>query len=124
MPASMIDSPEIHALGRFLDVTALRTELITSNLANIDTPGYHAHDINFTQELERASAQPALEYASFTPAVREVQGLASRPDGNNVSLEREGLLLAETQLRFQTAVQVLKSEFHRIQMAINEGGSQ
>ena len=119
MPKAMIDSAEIQSLARFLDVSAARTELITSNLANIDTPGYRTRDVNFLQELERADTN--LEYASFSPASHEVQGLASRPDGNNVSLEREGLLLAETQLRFQLGVQVLKSEFHRILSAIHEG---
>lgn len=120
---SMIDSAEIRALGKFLDVSAFRTELITSNLANIDTPGYRARDVNFRQELERAEADSAIELASFSPVARQVRGLASRPDGNDVSLEREGLLLAETQLRFQVGVQVLKSEFHRILSAIHEGSS-
>ena len=112
----------IAALGRFLDVSVVRSELITTNLANIDTPGYHARDINFRQEFERAYGDPELAYADFAPVVRQVEGLASRPDGNNVSLEREGLLLAETQLRFQTGVQLLKAEFHRILSAIREGG--
>ena len=119
---SMIDSPAIRALGRFLDVSVVRSEVITSNLANIDTPGYHARDINFRQELDRANGDSQLAYADFSPVVRQVEGLASRPDGNNVSLEREGLLLAETQLRFQTGVQLLKAEFHRILSAIREGG--
>ena len=121
MSNSMIDSPEISALGRFLDVSAYRTGLITSNLANIDTPGYRARDVNFAQELERSDGE--LESASFTPVAHQVQGLASRPDGNNVSLEREGLLLAETQLRFQVGVQVLRAEFHRILSAIHEGSA-
>ena len=107
MSNSMTDSLEIAALGRFLDVSAYRTGLITSNLANIDTPGYRARDLNFAQELERSSTD--VEYASFAPVAHEVQGLASRPDGNNVSLEREGLLLAETQLRFQVGVQILRA---------------
>lgn len=124
MPVSMIDSPEIRSLGHLLDVNATRAELITSNLANIDTPGYRARDVNFAQAMQRAATDPMMEYASFTPAAHTVEGLATRPDGNNVSLEREGLLMAQTQLRFQTAVAVLKSEFHRIQLAINEGGQQ
>jgi hypothetical protein len=37
---SMIDTPRTEALSRFLDVTVARAKLITSNLANIDTPGY------------------------------------------------------------------------------------
>lgn len=118
---SMIDSDEIRTLGRFLDVSAFRAGLISSNLANIDTPGYRARDINFQQELERADAP--IELDNFVPVALEVRGLAARPDGNDVSLEREGLLLAETQLRFQLGAQVLKSEFHQIAGAINEGSS-
>jgi len=120
---SMIDSPEIHALGKFLDVSAFRTGLITSNMANIDTPGYRTRDINFREELERADAQAEgpMQLAAFSPVAREVRGLAARPDGNDVSLDREGLLLAETQLRFQIGVQVLKTEFHEISSAINGG---
>lgn len=123
MAVSMIDSPAIQGLGRFLDVSALRTELITSNMANVDTPQYHTRDINFQREMERALDDSQISFASFSPMVREVRGLAVRPDGNNVNLEREGLLMADTQLRFQTAVQVLTAEFHRILSAIHEGGS-
>lgn len=118
---SMIDTPGMQALGRFLDLSVVRNSLITSNLANVDTPGYRTVDLNFRQELERAQNGPEL--TALTPVARRVQGLAERPDGNNVSLEREGLLLAENQLRFATAVQLLRSEFHRILTAVREGST-
>jgi len=118
---SMIDTPGIRALSRFLDVSVFRHSLITSNLANIDTPGFRSLDLNFRQELARADSE--LEYATFSPLVRRVQGLIERPDGNNVSLERESLLLAETQLRFNTAIQLLRAEFRRLSTAIHEGSS-
>ena len=54
---SMIDSPMIEALGRFLDVDVARHKLITSNLANIDTPGFRTRDLDFRAELARAGAQ-------------------------------------------------------------------
>ena len=118
---SMIDDGAIAALARFLDLSVRRSELVMSNMANIDTPDYRTRDINFQQELQRAEGQ--LEYASFPPAVRQVQGLIERPDGNNVSVERESLLLAETQMRFNLGVQLLKDEFHTVSQAINSGGS-
>ena len=52
-----------------------------------------------------------------------MRGLLERPDGNNVSLERESLLLAETQMRYNLGIQLLKDEFHRISQAINSGGT-
>jgi flagellar basal-body rod protein FlgB len=119
---SMIDSPMTAALGHFLDLSAYRESLIGSNLANIDTPRYRTRDLNFRQELERADAGE-MQYASFSPLARQVRGLMERPDGNNVSLERETLLLADTQMRFNIGVQVLRAEFHRISSAIHEGST-
>jgi flagellar basal-body rod protein FlgB len=55
--------------------------------------------------------------------VREVQGLIARPDGNNVSIDRESMLLSEVQLQFGAAEQLLKSDFKTLSMAINEGSS-
>jgi flagellar basal-body rod protein FlgB len=120
---SLIDTPLSQALGHFLDLAVSRHAVITSNLANIDTPGYRARDLNFRQELERAESGGEMSYALFSPLARPVQGLAQRPDGNNVSPEREGLLLAETQLRFNIGIQLLRDEFHNLSTAINEGAT-
>ena len=65
------------------------------------------------------SAGASLSYASYAPVARPVRGLLERPDGNNVSVERESLLLAETQMKFNLGVQLLKDEFHSISQAIN-----
>jgi len=50
-----------------------------------------------------------------------VPGLLQRPDGNDVSLDRESMLLAETQMQFRIGIQFLRTEFHRLLHAINEG---
>jgi flagellar basal-body rod protein FlgB len=57
----------------------------------------------------------------MNPVVQEVPGLLERPDGNNVNLDREGLLMAETQLRYQIGVQLIKHQFHQILSAITGG---
>lgn len=114
------DDIEVRLLERFMDLDAKRQSLITANIANVDTPGYHARDIDFRGELARAMSGDS---APSEPFVREVPGLVERPDGNNVSVDREGLLLAEVQLQFRMASQVLQAEFHRWSTAINSGGS-
>lgn len=116
------------ALSRFLDVDVARYKLISTNLANIDTPGYHTRDLDFRAELERAAAEDAgLEGAQLAsasrPVAHQVRGLMERPDGNNVSVERESLLLAEAQMKFNLGVTLLKDQFHTIAMAINSGGT-
>jgi flagellar basal-body rod protein FlgB len=61
--------------------------------------------------------------ASFSPVVHQVRGLMERPDGNNVSIERESLLLADAQMKYNLGVQLLKDEFHTISLAISSGGA-
>ena len=63
MTMSLIDTPLSQALGRFLDLAVNRQAVISSNLANIDTPGYRTRDLNFRQELERAAGGGEISYA-------------------------------------------------------------
>ena len=114
----MINTPMIQFLERFLNVTSDRQSLVVNNMANIDTPGYHTQDIDFRGELQRAIGSP--EDASMTTVAHKVSGLISRPDGNNVSLDRESMTLAETQMQFRVGIQFIRTEFHRILHAINE----
>ena len=92
---------------------------IASNIANVDTPGYHTKDINFQAAMQQVSEQGSG--AQLFQAANEVQGLPERPDGNNVNVDREGMLLGESQLQYQMGVQLIKSEFHRLLVAIKEG---
>lgn len=113
-----IFTPTMNLLEKALDVTSQRQQLVTANIANIDTPGYQTKDIDFRGELQRAVSNGPT---GFIPVVRSVQGLLERPDGNNVSMDRESLLLAETQMQFGLGVQLLRHEFQNLLMAINEG---
>lgn len=119
---NLVETPLMHTLSRALDLTSARQNLVSQNVANVDTPGYKAKDIDFRQELQRALADEQLPESA--PVVREVSGLIERPDGNNVSLDRESLLMAQNQLAFQVDVQLLRDEFNRLQQAINGGSGQ
>ena len=104
-------------LERALDLVAYRQKLIAGNMANIDTPGYRTRDIDFRQEL----ARQLQSGEAITPNVQEVRNLMERPDGNNVSIERESMAMAETQLQFREASQLLRREFRLIRLAIGQG---
>ncbi len=118
--ANSIGTP---SLERFLTLASDREQTIAGNMANIDTPGYKTKDLNFKQELARAqfsntSNGNAVETG---PSVSDVQGLLERPDGNNVNLDRESLLLSQTQLQYQMGIQLVKGKFHELLSAINGG---
>jgi flagellar basal-body rod protein FlgB len=106
-------------LQGYLKVTSDRQQLVASNIANVDTPGYHTKDINFQSAMQQAMNEGGD--VNLVPASNEVDGLPERPDGNNVNIDRESMLLGETQLQYQMGVQLIKSEFHRLLTAIKEG---
>jgi flagellar basal-body rod protein FlgB len=101
-------------LGSFLGYLARRQEVIASNIANADTPGYR------TLDVARPSSFSSL-LQQLTPATEEAPGLPTRNDGNNVSMDREARLLSENSLTFNLATQMLRGEIKDIRSAIEEG---
>ena len=115
---SLLDSSLVAKLENYLHLTSFRVSLVANNIANIDTPNYHTQDIDFQSEMRRAEVQAA---GAANPAVRNVPGLMERPDGNNVDMDREALLLAQLQLQYTMGAQLLREQFKNLQAAINEG---
>lgn len=104
-------------MERFLQMTAQREQVVSANMANVDTPGYHAKDVSFEQTLMRATDADA----GLPIAIRDEKGLMDRPDGNNVDLDHESLLLAKAQMQYGMGVQLIKGQFHELLSAINGG---
>jgi flagellar basal-body rod protein FlgB len=114
----MATTPMLQVLQGFLKVTSDRQELVAANMANVDTPGYHTKDIDFQAAMRQVMEEghgPRLE-----PASTEVADLPERPDGNNVNIDRESMMLSETQLQYQMGIQLVKAEFHRLLSAIKD----
>ena len=125
-----ITTPVSDELGKYLNLSALELKLTAQNMANVDTPGYRTVGFNFAEEMRSAMgealAQRKSEMGGLKIAKREslvsiksIGGLIERPDGNNVSMDREGMKMAEAQLQFRAGVELLKSEFTRVLDAIH-----
>ena len=106
-------------ITRYMDLAVSEAKLTAVNMANIDTPGYKAMGMDFEAEMREAITGTEKGQAARPVRVKAVDGLISRPDGNNVSMDREGLNLAEAQLRFKTGVALLRQENQRILDAIH-----
>ncbi len=106
--------PLVDRLGHYLNLLGTRQKLVSSNIANADTPDYRTRDIDFQ-----------FEFMSLTrggqPQVVNPEGLAVKSDGNDVNMDREARLLAENAMRFQLASALLKNQFRQVHSAI-EGG--
>ena len=107
-------NPIASRLEHYMNLLAGRQRLVAANIANADTPGYKTKDLDFQ-----------YEYMSLTkgaaPHVIDAPGLATKNDGNNVSIERETRLLAENAIRFNLASNLLRSQVRAVRSAIQEG---
>ena len=103
-------------IENYMTRLSMRQQVVASNIANADTPGYKTKDVDFRSEL-------ALQMGGGSPAVMEVSGLPTKNDGNNVDVDREARLLAENALRFNVASSLARSELQTVRSAIDSGGS-
>lgn len=113
-----VTTPLSNALTRYLDLTTEQMKLTAENMANVDTPGYKTKGFDFEQEfMKQMSSSAASGPVEAQP--QQVDGLVSRPDGNNVSMDREGVQLAKAQLQFKLGVELLKNEYSMVMSAIH-----
>ena len=106
-------------IARFLDLASDEAKLTAANMANLDTPGYKALGMDFEAEMRAAMADVEAGRGATPVHVGLEEGLIARPDGNNVSMDRESLNLAEAQLKFKTGVAVLRQQYQMVMDAIH-----
>ena len=128
MANTISDASIMAALGREMTRAVARETVASSNLANIDTPGYHTREVTFDEALTSQLSTTGSTLAGVAPApsteaskVAEVEGLAERRDGNNVQLDRELLNLTKASGDFSAAQTVLSAKFRLVRYAINDG---
>ncbi len=124
------DAAIVAALRRSMTVAAAKQVVSASNLANVNTPGYKAQEVSFSDALDQrmsltlAATQPGHLGAGTdlgaSGATREADGLASRRDGNNVQIDRELLAMARAGGEFNRAQTALAAKFRLVRYALNE----
>jgi flagellar basal-body rod protein FlgB len=105
-------------LENMMDVASFRQKVLTSNIANADTPGYKAKDVSFQSELNKAMSGVKGSFDVY----ETVPSMVSR-DGNTVSLDVEMMKAAENHLLFNSAAQILSIKF-RMMKDVAKGGGQ
>ena len=76
---------------------------------------YSSKDIDFQREF-------ASMLNGEQPLTINAEGLADKPDGNNVSIDREDRMLAENAMRFNVASALLRGQINSVKEAITGGG--
>ena len=110
----MLESVTSAALTSALNGLSQRQRAVADNIANVNTPGYHAQRVQFEQALA-SSVEAGDGHATATTAV---SAEPTRTDGNNVNLDTETLSNIDTVLRFQFASQALGAQFAGVRAAL------
>ena len=112
-----------------MDATAMRSEVILNNMANVNTPGYKRKDIRFETELKHAFARASqdtvdarvknLDLEALTPKTyTDYEELSYRYDGNNVDINNENAILAEVQTKYNALMDLINSDFASMRAAM------
>lgn len=125
---------QVTGLAKSMDLTAQRNKVIASNVANTETPGYRAKDLNFANELERAfSAKDtkgmqishpkhiATSAGNGLATIIEDQSGVTKPDGNNVDLDLQMGQLSYNSGKYSSAANLLRKKLSFLKMVIREG---
>jgi flagellar basal-body rod protein FlgB len=120
----IFSTPALQSLRLTMDEAAIRHQAISSNIANVNTPGYQRMDVSSNFERAYTSALDTLssggsvsDLPEATVQTASVQGPA-RPDGNTVQIEQEMVSMANNSARYEFAGQMLAQNFHGIKYAI------
>ncbi len=139
--------PAIDIMGKALTLRAKRNSVLSSNIANVDTPGYKSKDLNFDQLMEnylkdkglgggsgaKGGSNAELPLATTNP--RHIKGaqeekpqaiIVSKERGvpNNVDIDEEMAKLSANNIQYQLTTQMLIKKFEALKTAITEGGKQ
>lgn len=113
------------------DASWLREEVLTNNIANVDTPNYKRQDVEFTTYLKSALEQAGTPASTLTQKVNEANlsgittrtytentTLSYRMDGNNVDLSTENAELAAEQINYNALIDSMNNEFTRMKAVL------
>ena len=124
-------------LSRSMDLRAASHRMISSNIANIDTPNYKAFDFVVNEEMKKLEQAPNnIKPATTHPEhislydsgfnqynckVKESSEYSLRNDGNTVDLDREMAEMSKNNLMYNVSAQLLSKKIQKL-MSVIQGG--
>ena len=120
-------------------VRGARHEILSANIANVDTPGYRPRELDFgsimrssaemddssastrEQQMERLLNSLDLQTAVYEPALPDNRHGEDRLDGNSVGLDQQIALLNENSLSYETSLTLLSRTLAKLRYVISEG---
>jgi flagellar basal-body rod protein FlgB len=112
-----------------LQLRAQRQQVLSSNIANADTPGYKAMDFDFARALREVNTgarvsqrltSPAHLAAKFMTSPPAAESAAVQPaqDGNTVDMDRERARFVDNAVRYEATLKFLNGQIRTLLSAI------
>lgn len=120
----IFQSENYQVAKKLLDAAVLRQEAFSSNISNVETPGFRRIDISpdFYTQLQNTLAQGkagASQLAAVSPRLSvDTNARAVRPDGNTVEIESELLRMNENTVQHDFLVDLISRNIKQLRMAI------
>ncbi|MDD2466821.1 MAG: flagellar basal body rod protein FlgB [Desulfobulbus sp.] len=136
MPGIQQFDTTMRLLQKVLDLRQKNQEVIGSNIANAETPGYSAQTFTFEQQLQGAlggnNLRPVVTQPNHIPLgaadIEQVSGTVTSTkdrtglgDENTVSADQEMVKLSQNEIMYEAAVTMLNKKFAMVKYATNGG---
>ena len=128
MNTSKVFDQTIGLMQDRLSLNSLNQKVISSNLANINTPGYVSKELSFEQTLRECVDQSSLHMVTsnekhLAPSdPRQAMASITTEEIGNVDLETEMMKLSRNSIEYQFITTMLNKKFALLRQAIGEGG--
>ncbi len=121
-------SDGMNVLEQFIRQASIRNGVLTSNIANVDTPNYRAKDVKFSQVLGNEMSMTItdakhIRTGSGGNASGAVEEEDTKPwaDKNNVEMDQEVAKMTENGMLFEAGVTLLKKKIQMFMSALKTG---
>lgn len=129
MESFKLNTDLISRLGGRITYLGTRNDVLSQNLANLETSNYQAKDLSFSGYLDDLQAQSKIDSNGMakeaffkTPKTENVVSTADPgPNGNNVNMEDEMAKLADNSVEFMIATDIIKKNLAHIKLVTSQG---
>lgn len=127
-----LDGPVLNVLQKGLEASSMRQQVLSNNVANIDTPNFKRSDVDFQAVLGAVLGEKSGALSMKLTASKHISGFADgggsgivtdqatslRNDNNNVDVDREMSNVAENGLYYNSLTRAISSQLGLLRMVI------
>ena len=122
-----------------LGLLTRRQDVLAANIANADTPGYQARDIDFSQQLKQSMSNQAVAIPSVSMSLTSNKHIEGKPlplddgsllyrvpdqpsaDGNTVDMDHERVNFADNAVKYQSGLTFLGADIRKMMTVLSQG---